>query len=733
MSSSTPLLIESAASGAALYGLFWLWKKGASRWSTWFPALKKGLEWSLLLLALGWVFWLVSLLTAPGTDTALLALGLVAGLAVPGLLTWRKAPDKEETKRGSTLASSKKVAQMVKATRKPADLVLGGVPLPFDAEPYHFLVAGSTGTGKSVAISTLLEALQKRNDTVILVDSGGGFLNKYFREGVDFVFNPFDDRCVGWSPTAEMAGAWDAQALARSIVPDGTGDAKEWNNYAQTFVSSVLRRLWEKQQLTLKDFLYYIQAAPLKELKVLLEGTPAASQLEAERTFGSIRTIAGNYIGSYDSLPSTSDPFSVAEMIRAEHSGTLFVTYRDDQLDSLRSLIGCLLDVAARTILSLEPNPNRRVWLIIDEFASIGKVQSIEAVATKARKAGGCLVLGLQSVSQLKDRYGDNGAQTILSCLSTWLVLRCSDADTADYMSKYIGEAEVQRTQRNTSSSDTGGTEGWSEQSSTQRVVLASEIQAFANLTGLLKLAGDYPVCDVKLGFPPKRGEAAASFVVRDYAKRPLLKIVPPAPEPKAPAQEDAPAPRAPSKTTPAVPPVQSAPVVLSQKGLRAQLQVSPAGRNPEQKPEDLLPPEVAVAEGLLDTPDSFELPSSKQRRGVSLQRPAPSTDTPASVSPAKAAASPAGLTAGTPSNAPRVVARRPAAPALKVAPLAPPPAAPAANPAMNDIPASSPATEPAEASAPKSASGETATSPVSKPPSKKVRSKNKDLLGLLR
>lgn len=515
---------------ASLY----LWLKAAHRWSAWFPVLRGALKWGLVgavLLSGGATLYLLQpLFGAPIADWApsLLSLGLGLGVPEAYALTKKNAPAAEdETQRGSEQALAKDVAKQIKASKKPTDLVLGDVPLPVDSEPYHFLVAGSTGTGKSVALSSMIARLRERGDTVILVDSGGDFLARFFRPEKDYVFNPYDDRCVGWSPVLEMQGAWDAQALARSIVPDGVGETKEWNGYAQTFISSVLRKLWEAKRLSMADFLYYVQVAPLAELKDLLAGTPSASQLASEKMFGSIRSIASNYLVSYDYLPRDKAPFSVTEMIQRQHAGTLFVTYRDDQLDSLRNIIACLLDVASRAVLSLTPNPARRVWLIIDEFASVGRVQSVEAVATKARKAGGCLVLGIQSISQLRDRYGDNGAQTILSCLSTWLVLRCSDADTAEYMSRYIGEAEVLRTQQGSSSNDTGDTRTSSEQRLTKRVVLASEVQQFPNLNGLLKIPGGYPVCKVALTIPKHAPTAGApAFKARDFVARPLLDLL---------------------------------------------------------------------------------------------------------------------------------------------------------------------------------------------------------------
>lgn len=520
------------AFGFLAYALFIVWRRMSARWVNWFPPLAKVVRFGLYGCALLVAFLGVRVLMAAdgSPNTWLLVLG--GGLSGPVLnKIARLIRPKEKVRRGARVGEP---ADVNKQTRKlpkeefDESLTIGGVNIPRSAEPYHFFVVGSTGSGKSVAITNLIDHIEARGDIALVVDSGGEFASRYYKEGRDHILNPFDDRCVPWSPTAELAGPWDAEAMAKSMIPDGVGDSKEWNGYAQTFVTSLKRRLMEKNQLSIKDLLYYAQAASIEELTPLLAGTPAASQLMSDRTFGSIRTIATNYLSTYSYLSDNDNPFSISKFIRAEKPGFLFLTYRDDQLDSLRNMISCALDVAARTILAMPANSERRVWLIIDEFASIGKVQSIEAVATKARKMGGCLLLGLQSVSQLQDRYGEKAAQTILSCLSSWLVLRCSDAETSEYVSKYIGETEISRMTRSESTSDTGGgSDSRNEQIQTQRAVLPVELQRLANLAGFFKLAGDYPICNIKLNFPKKRDKRATNYAERDFIAKPMLDLIP--------------------------------------------------------------------------------------------------------------------------------------------------------------------------------------------------------------
>lgn len=522
---------SSVVFGFLAYALFIVWRRLSARWVNWFPPLAKLVRFVLygcaIAVALMGIRVLMDASKSPYTWM------LVAGGALGGPIlnqVARTIRPKEKIRRGASVGEPADVnRQTGKLPSKEFNesFQIGGVNIPRSAEPYHFFVVGSTGSGKSVAITNLIDHLEARGDIALVVDSGGEFSSRYYKEGRDFILNPFDDRCAPWSPTAEMAGPWDAEALAKSMIPDGVGDSKEWNGYAQTLVTSVLRKLVERNQLSIRDLLYYVQAASVEELTPLLAGTPAAAQLVSDKTFGSIRTIAANYLATYAYLTDNANPFSVAKFIRAERPGFLFLTYRDDQLDSLRNMISCALDVAARTILALPANSERRVWLIIDEFASIGKVQSIEAVATKARKMGGCLLLGLQSVSQLQDRYGDKAAQTILSCLSSWLVLRCSDAETSEYVSKYIGETEVSRMTKSESTSEAGGgSDSRNEQIQTQRAVMPVELQRLANLAGFFKLAGDYPICSVKLKFPAKRDKRAVNYAERDFIAKPMLNLL---------------------------------------------------------------------------------------------------------------------------------------------------------------------------------------------------------------
>jgi type IV secretory pathway TraG/TraD family ATPase VirD4 len=389
---------------------------------------------------------------------------------------------------------------------------IGGVPIPHSLEPLHFLFAGSTGTGKSQALIGVLDTIRARGDRVIMVDSGGEALARWFHPG-DTLLNPLDQRSAEWSPFSELAGPWDADRLAKSMIPDSEGSDREWQLYSQSLLAAVMQRLAERGDATNERLLYFLTVAKSEEIEQLVSGLPAQTLFDtgAAKMLSSVRGIIGSYLPSYRFLsPSAgASAWSIRRWIECG-SGWLWLPYRDDQLPSLRPLISAWVGEAVSSILSLRPDPSRRIWLLLDELASLGRIQSMSDALTKGRKYGLRCVAGLQSVSQLRASYGREGAQTLLSCLSSSLTLRSADAETADYLSRGIGEAEVRRENRSRSE----GRETIAEQRTVQRVVLPSEIQNLPDRDGYLSLAGDYPIARVQVPIVTKP-EVIPPFVPR--------------------------------------------------------------------------------------------------------------------------------------------------------------------------------------------------------------------------
>lgn len=386
---------------------------------------------------------------------------------------------------------------------------LGGVAIPYKSEAEHFLISGKTGAGKTQAINAMLRVVRERGQAAIIADPAGGYCQRFGRE-YDYLLNPFDARSADWSPFLELEYEADAGMIAKAAIPDTNGSGKEWNNYAQTLFKELLLHLWKSGNHSVKELLRLATSATPKELYQLLKNTPAAAFVapDNERMLGSVRSVMAAYIAAWEYLPDRGD-FSVRQWVRAVDQGEtdawLYLTYMDNQLAMLRNLVSCWLELAIVEGLSLSERPERRIFYIMDELDSLGKVNSLRGGLTKLRKYGGVCVNGLQTIAQLRDTYGREEAQTLLSCMSTKLLLAAGDSETAEYFSREIGDQEFQRENRSKGQSARIGelansSENISTEHRTERAVLASEITALPNLHGFLKPVG-MPVMRITLDY----------------------------------------------------------------------------------------------------------------------------------------------------------------------------------------------------------------------------------------
>jgi type IV secretory pathway TraG/TraD family ATPase VirD4 len=326
-------------------------------------------------------------------------------------------------------------------------VTFAGQSLDYLDETKHFKLLGSTGTGKSTAIRELLADALARGDRVVVADPDGGYLRQFYDpQRGDVILNPFDPRSRRWDLFAELKAPYDYDQLARSLIPESNGHDASWQRYAQTFVSAVLRQCKAVKSGTVGELHRIVSSASMEELRILLEGTPAMPLLEPgnERMFGSVRSVASVALAALEHIDSqTTKDFSVREWVRAGQ-GALFIPYNADQIASLRSLISTWMRIAIYETMN-QGEGDARLWFIVDELDALGAIDGLKDALARLRKFGGRVVLGFQSIAQVRGVYGDADAQTIVENCGNTLILRCSASEgggTAKYASRLIGERE---------------------------------------------------------------------------------------------------------------------------------------------------------------------------------------------------------------------------------------------------------------------------------------------------
>jgi type IV conjugative transfer system coupling protein TraD len=451
---------------------------------------------------------------AAGDVNAALGRGSVIGLWVGSCIVslliagalWRGRRMREDTHmRGGKLAQPGEVARQLRRDGNASpDLRVGDVPLIKDSETGHILVAGTTGSGKTTLVENLLDAIRGRGDRAIIADVGGEMMSRHFRAG-DRILGPFDFRSVDWSPHAERLSPADDDRLSKSMIPDSPDSReREWPLYAQSVVAAVMQRSAERGEATNERVMYYLTVASNEELRELVRGLPAQTLFDdgAAKMLASVRGIIGSYLSSYRYLPPAAgtDAWSIRSWVKYG-TGWLWMPYRDDHAAALRPLLSAWIGEVTSAVLSLRPDRKRRIWLIVDECASLGRVQSLADNLTKGRKYGLCAVLGIQSLAQLRQIYGRDGAQILTDSANTWAVFRAGDPDTARWVSDGLGERELERADESLqySAAEIRDAVSLRHVAEQERIVLPSELMQLPNLNCYVRLPGAYPICRTRI------------------------------------------------------------------------------------------------------------------------------------------------------------------------------------------------------------------------------------------
>jgi len=124
-----------------------------------------------------------------------------------------------------------------------------------------------------------------------------------------------------------------------------------------------------------------------------------------------------------------------------------------------KAWIGAAIQLMANFASSpaLSESRSRRIWLMLDEFAQMGKLEGFQQFLEVGRSRGIRCVLGLQDLEQLSDLYGQEALKTWLNTIETKIICRMNAGPSANFIAKdLIGEQEVSWEEESLSSPQTG-------------------------------------------------------------------------------------------------------------------------------------------------------------------------------------------------------------------------------------------------------------------------------------
>src|SRR5690606_13922854 len=90
---------------------------------------------------------------------------------------------------------------------------------------------------------------------------------------------------------------------------------------------------------------------------------------------------------------------------------------------------------------SFPESRERRVWLFLDEFPQLERMEDFSTLLDLGRSKGICIVLAAQDTSQIRARYGRDRTNAWLSMVGTHIITRMSIGEGAEDVSRALGMA----------------------------------------------------------------------------------------------------------------------------------------------------------------------------------------------------------------------------------------------------------------------------------------------------
>lgn len=454
-------------------------------------------EWASISTKFWWTI-LISVISA-------IALFLITNRAWRG---FGKQVGIDEVVRGTVFADPAAIRKELAQAGRASDIAFAGVPLEKGKEVLNTMISGAIGTGKSVAIAEALFAIRAARSRAIIYDPTGEYIERFYRSGRDIILNPFDVRSPAWKPWNEVRKPYDYANMAQSLIPVMNTKEPFWEEGAQAVLEDVMSRLAKANEPTNRRLIEVVNILSLSEIRELVEKLPGAVYMdpEAGKTALGIRMSvvraarALRFMGDGD--PETQ--FSIRDWVHgSDQDSWLFLSAREDMLATVRPLITAWFDTALRAIMTLPPDRDRLMWNVIDELASLNKINTMKEATTRARKYGLASILGYQNIAQMREIYGANDAQTIVSMCQNTLTLRVPDFQTAEYIAKNLGSQEIFERDENISFGSDPQRDGVtiSTKRADRDLVKPSEIQGLPDLTGYMRLAGRNDVMKVAFAY----------------------------------------------------------------------------------------------------------------------------------------------------------------------------------------------------------------------------------------
>jgi type IV secretory pathway TraG/TraD family ATPase VirD4 len=399
--------------------------------------------------------------------------------------------------RGAQLISEKDLIKQLRNAFELTDIPLGcKVKMPRSAEVKHVFTCGRPGVGKTTSYLQIIERLIERGEKIIIYDFKGDYLTRFYNPSRDLIFNPLDARGIKWSVMKELKSIMDIESVATSLIPQSMGQDSFWDTAARSVFAACLLDL-HRQGFRKNSDIWKAVSAPAAEIEKRLRAPGCERGYryieDADSKMAkSVLAVLMQYAQTFEYMGDEEDDFTVDSWLTNGKGGCIFVTSYAEIQDALRPILSLFVDLFGRRLLSMPDDHDRRVFILLDEFGTLQRLSTIVRLLTLSRSKGGSVWLGIQDVGQIDRTYGEKHRQAIVNACSASLLFSVADPDTAEYLSRKIGDTEYLEAERTHSMGVADNRDGLNirDVKRLERLVLPSELARLPDFQFYLSLPG---------------------------------------------------------------------------------------------------------------------------------------------------------------------------------------------------------------------------------------------------
>jgi type IV secretory pathway TraG/TraD family ATPase VirD4 len=340
----------------------------------------------------------------------------------------------------------------------------------------HINIVGSSGSGKTQAV--ILPALNNnlgsgsKQTNVFCIDISGdiekgtNMSKKLVYEPDGKASNPYNvfweiDQLFASGKVNEVQEA--LEKLGYILVPPVNGDSSSvyFSSGARSILIGALVALYSPEM----DFVDIVDIIVtngyeklFKRISESQKGKAWVSQFEKNNP----ANIAGCYQNLVEKLLLFRSPI-IRKNLRRPLKGeidvyperleeySVFLNVPDNKLDIYQPLVNlvCSQVMAYCSNRDLRLAREKELWIVLDEFSSLGRLMDIQDSARKYRKRGVRLIIAYQSYSDIQELYGVTGSRSLLNNFRYTLILNAIDTETSRILADLIGHDPDQKKKAN--------------------------------------------------------------------------------------------------------------------------------------------------------------------------------------------------------------------------------------------------------------------------------------------